>query len=311
MADEPVTRAEAERRGEVERGWLSVSERGSVLGIRFFVWCTTALGRAPARFFLRFVALYYVLFHGVGRRASADYLRRIYGQATFAMTYRHILRFSEALLDRAFIVSGKDRYFSVTRNGSENLLRLRREKRGAILLGAHVGSFEAMRLQSNKEALPLHILGHFSNARMLNAALDELNPGLNARVIPIDDANAHFGLRIRDLVRGGDMIGILGDRVGPDTRAVKARFLGDEASFPAGPFLLAALLKCPIYLTFGLYHAPNRYDLYCEPFAEEVVLPRERREEALKEHVQRFADRLEHFVRLAPDNWFNFYDFWK
>jgi predicted LPLAT superfamily acyltransferase len=292
-------------------GWLSVSERGSVLGIRFFVWSTTALGRGPARFFLRFVALYYVLFHHVGRRASRDYLRRIHGRATFAMQYEHVLRFSEALLDRAFIVSGKDHYFTVTSNGHDHLDRLLREKRGAILLGAHLGSFEAMRLQSAKEALPLHILGHFSNARMLNAALEKLNPGLNARVIPIDDSNVHFGLRIRDLVRAGDMIGILGDRVGPDTRAVKARFLGDEASFPAGPFLLAALLKCPIYLTFGLYHAPNRYDLYCEPFVEEVVLPRERREEALREHVQRFADRLEHFVRLAPYNWFNFYDFWK
>jgi predicted LPLAT superfamily acyltransferase len=288
-----------------------VSERGSVLGIRFFVWCTNALGRAPARFFLRFVALYYVLFHRVGRRASREYLQRIYGRVTLAMQYRHFLRFAEALLDRVFIVSGKDHYFAVTQNGHDYLVRLQADKRGAILLGAHLGSFEAMRLQSTKEALPLHILGHFANARMLNAALDKLNPGLNARMIPIDDASAHFGLRIRDLVRAGDMIGILGDRVGEGTRAVKARFLGDEASFPAGPFLLAALLKCPIYLTFGLYHAPNRYDLYCEPFVEEVVLPRERREEALKEYVQRFAERLEHFVRLAPDNWFNFYDFWK
>jgi predicted LPLAT superfamily acyltransferase len=65
-----------------------------------------------------------------------------------------------------------------------------------------------------------------------------------------------------------------------------------------------------VLLTFGLHRPPNRYELYCEPFAEQVLLPRAQREEALREHVQRFASRLEHYCRLAPDNWFNFYDFW-
>jgi predicted LPLAT superfamily acyltransferase len=82
-------------------------------------------------------------------------------------------------------------------------------------------------------------------------------------------------------------------------------------ALPVGPYLLAAILRCPIYLTFGLFHEPNRYDLYCEPFAERVELPRAAREEAARGYVQRYADRLEHFCRLAPDNWFNFYDYWR
>ena len=87
-------------------------------------------------------------------------------------------------------------------------------------------------------------------------------------------------------------------------------FLGAPASFPTGPYLLAAALGCPVYLGFGLYHEPNRYALYCEPFAERVVLPRATRAEAVRDHVARYAARLEHFCRLAPYNWFNFYDFW-
>jgi predicted LPLAT superfamily acyltransferase len=27
--------------------------------------------------------------------------------------------------------------------------------------------------------------------------------------------------------------------------------------------------------------------------------------------MQRYADRLEHYCRLAPYNWFNFHDFWQ
>ncbi|HME68691.1 MAG TPA: lipid A biosynthesis acyltransferase, partial [Myxococcota bacterium] len=74
--------------------------------------------------------------------------------------------------------------------------------------------------------------------------------------------------------------------------------------------LLASILRCPIYLTFGLHHVPNRYDLYCESFAEQVHLPRNQRDQVLAEYAQHFAERLEYFCRLAPDNWFNSFDFW-
>ena len=63
-------------------------------------------------------------------------------------------------------------------------------------------------------------------------------------------------------------------------------------------------------MTFGLYHEPNRYDLYCEPFAEQIELPRGARDAATRDYVQTYAARLEHYCRLAPDNWFNFYDYW-
>jgi predicted LPLAT superfamily acyltransferase len=86
--------------------------------------------------------------------------------------------------------------------------------------------------------------------------------------------------------------------------------LGEPARFPAGPFIIASLLQCPVYLVFGLFHRPNRYDLYCEPFAERVQLPRKTRQQALTTYAQKFADRLEHYCRLGPYNWFNFYDFW-
>ena len=65
-----------------------------------------------------------------------------------------------------------------------------------------------------------------------------------------------------------------------------------------------------MYLAFGLYEEPNRYALYCEPFAERVVLPRASRADALAAYAARYAARLEHYCRLAPYNWFNFYDFW-
>jgi predicted LPLAT superfamily acyltransferase len=64
-------------------------------------------------------------------------------------------------------------------------------------------------------------------------------------------------------------------------------------------------------LCFGLYRGGNRYDLQFEHFADSLQIERSRREAALREIMQRFCGRLEHYARSAPYNWFNFYDFWQ
>jgi predicted LPLAT superfamily acyltransferase len=51
--------------------------------------------------------------------------------------------------------------------------------------------------------------------------------------------------------------------------------------------------------------------MYFETFADTLAVERRRREQHLREAIVRFADRLEHYARDAPYNWFNFYDFWQ
>ena len=138
-----------------------------------------------------------------------------------------------------------------------------------------------------------------------------LDPERAATVIHIGDDPVGQMARVHARIEAGDFVALLGDRTGLNERTVEATFLGETAQFPAGPFLLASLMKCPVYLTFGLYRRPNRYELSCEPFAERLELPRRDREAALKDVVQRYADRLAHRARSAPYNWFNFYDFWQ
>ena len=77
-----------------------------------------------------------------------------------------------------------------------------------------------------------------------------------------------------------------------------------------GAILIAAMMHCPVILFFGLYHGGNRYEIFFERFAEEIVLNRNRRAEDIQYWTQRYVDRLEHYARLAPYNWFNFYPFW-
>lgn len=296
------------RSGRVD--WFHIAERGSVTGIWFVVVLSTVLGRAPARAFLRLLVPYYTAFHGQARRSSRDYLTRISGHATHAKVHDHILRFAQCTLDRLFFVQGKVDLFEVHSHGEEHLRKLSDERKGALLLGAHLGSFEAMQRMADARDMPINVVGYFKNAKMLSDALRKLNPRSTARLLALDTESIDFILKIRECIDRGELVALLADRTISEGRKARVDFLGSPASFPTGPYLLASILGCPTYLTFGLSSGPTRYDLYCEPFADRISLPRRGRQAALHSLAQRFADRLEHYCRLAPDNWFNFYDFW-
>jgi predicted LPLAT superfamily acyltransferase len=294
-----------------DRAWMTRPERGTVLGIRATLLFCRVFGRRGAGALLAVITFYYAVFAGKARAASQDYLRRIGQPHGFWASWRHIYTFARCALDRVFLVRGETSRFRVTHTGIEHLRRLQAEGRGALLLGAHLGSFEAMRACSVDKRLPIHILAYWQNARMINDFLRTVRADFDVRVIAIDPRDTSYILAAKEAIERGEMVAVLGDRVGVNDKTCTATFLGAPARFPTGPYTLAALLKCPIYLTFGLYHGPNRYDLYCEPFAEHLELPRGRREAATAAHVQRYAERLEHYCRLAPLNWFNFYEFWR
>jgi predicted LPLAT superfamily acyltransferase len=287
-----------------------MAERGSVMGIRFLVVTATLFGRRAASWVLPFIATWYALLDGKVRRASRDYLRRIHGRATLRQIIGHVRCFAQVTLDRLFFLRGRNSLFEITTHGEEHLSALVRERRGAVLLVAHLGSFEVLRGLSAARRFPINILGYFQNARLVNAVLRGLNPDIDARLIRIRPDDPTFIFEVEERIRAGEMVGTMGDRVGFDGKSARVPFLGGEADFPTGPYLMAAALRCPVYLAFGLYRSPNRYELHCEPFAERVELPRGRREEALRGLVARYAERLEAYCRRAPDNWFNFYDFW-
>ena len=290
--------------------WAELAERGSAFGIWFVVFLSRLFGRPVARAVVAVVVAYFVLVARGARRASAAYLRRMGRPSGLGAVYRHCLRFAHCTLDRLFWVTGRHHLFQVETHGSEILRGLAASRRGALLLGAHLGSFEALLGMGQRESLPINIVGYFKNAQRINGVLRRLNPQATAKLIHVDPG-VDFVLTLKERVEAGELVAILADRVGLGERAVEVDFLGGRAPMPSGPFLLASLLRCPVYLTFGLYREPNRYEMFCEPFADSIDLPRKERDAATRAHVQKYADRLATYVSRAPDNWFNFYDYWR
>jgi predicted LPLAT superfamily acyltransferase len=103
----------------------------------------------------------------------------------------------------------------------------------------------------------------------------------------------------------------MGDRLMAEAQSVRCEFLGEGAAFPSGSVRLAHVVRAPVVLFFGLYRGGNRYDIYLELLSESVQLSADHRQDDVRRWTQRYADRLAYYSRKAPDNWFNFYDFWQ
>jgi predicted LPLAT superfamily acyltransferase len=250
---------------------------------------------------------------GPERVASRAYLRRILGRkASLLEVFRHFLCFSTVTADRVFLMADRFSRFEVKITGLEHMDAGLRGGRGILVLGAHLGSFDSLRVLSLRNPnVKIRILLDVGQGAGITAMLNALNPKLAAMIIDARRPGAELVLAMQNALNENAVVSTLADRLRPGNPAIVANFLGDPAPFPSSPWLFAAALRVPVVLAFGLYRGGNRYDLHFEPFAFELPRDRRLRETALAEVVQRFADRLAHFARMAPYNWFNLYDFWE
>jgi predicted LPLAT superfamily acyltransferase len=299
-----------EPRAQREAAWLTNEERGTVAGIRFVVALCNLAGRRAARLFVSVLMAYYTLFAAQGRRASRAILSLLLGRpATWRDVYRHLRTFGLVTLDRVFLLQGKRELFDLEAHGTEHLTQLTEQKRGALLVGAHIGSFEVMRARAGGRGHDIRVLAYLGNAKKINQVFAALSPEMQSRIIQLGSFDSL--IRAKDALDQGAILAMLGDRTGLNEKTTHAMFMGRSAPFPTGPWLLAAALHCPVLLVFGVYRGGNRYELFCEPFAERVVLPRKAREAALQGYVQAYAARVEAIARQHPYNWFNLYNFWE
>jgi predicted LPLAT superfamily acyltransferase len=289
--------------------WLAQRERSNEPALRLLVWIARRLGRRAGRAVLVPACLYFLLFSLRARAASRDYLRRVLGRHPGVTDlFRHYYAFATVALDRVFFLSDRWELFDIAVHG-EHAVRERLDRgQGCFLLGAHLGSFEALRAPARRRGLRISIAMFEDNARNTARVLRSVNPQLQEDVIALGAPDSM--LRLNERLAGGGWVGMLGDRVLHEGARVRAPFLGGVAEFPTAPFRIAAIAGQPIVLMIGLYLGANRYQLHFEQLAEAPSARGAARDQATAELVRRYAARLEHYCRLAPYNWFNFYDFW-
>lgn len=229
-------------------------------------------------------------------------------------SYRHFLSFGETLLDKIIVWMGRIDPVQVDFPNRRLLLDLLEQKRGAMLLSGHIGNLEICQAIANLRGhIRLNILVHTKHAEKFNRLLGGRTGSATIRLIQVTELNPAIAIALQEKIEQGEFVVMVGDRIPVQGgRTVKASFLGREAEFPQGPYLLASLLRCPVYTLF-CYAKDGRYQVHLAPFAESIRVPRAepQRGRMLQDLARRYAETLEGHCRAAPLQWFNFYPYWK
>ncbi|WP_447737425.1 LpxL/LpxP family acyltransferase [Rhodanobacter soli] len=293
--------------------WQSRPEGGG----RFAIWLIRAIalygGRRMGRLCLYPITLYFFVRRGPERQASRKYLQRAFGRpATTWQVLKHIHCFAATILDRIFLLAHGEQPFRIETEGLELLDQRVAQGRGVLLFGSHQGSFEALRaIGARRPKMPLRVVLDKQKTPAMTELLEALAPDVGACVIDAAQDGTTIALAMAEACHDGALVAMLADRGRGHEVLRRTGFLGSSAPFPISPWLLAHTLQVPVVLCFGLYLGGNRYKLVFEPFSERVHIPRHDRGPALDALIARYAQRLEHYIHVAPYNWFNFYDFWQ
>ena len=306
--------------------WARQQEVKGLWGMRLMLLVWRLLGRKAFSLLLYPVVGVYWLTAATARRASQQWITRVREQLAARQmpipptltSYRHFQRFGEAMLDkiaswRGELQFGRDVVFTA---GAEETLNIS-DPRGKLLLVSHLGDVEACRalaqLQGGKT---INALVFSENAQRFKQIMTEMAPQAGLNLMPVNDIGPDTAILLQEKLDRGEWIAIVGDRIavnpqrGGEWRVCWSRFMGQVAPFPQGPFILAAILRCPVNLLFAL-RQQGKLRIYCEPFADPLLLPRADRQQALQHIIDRYAERLEHYALQSPLDWFNFFDFWR
>jgi predicted LPLAT superfamily acyltransferase len=301
-----------------EQHWAEQQERGSYWLMKLTAVGARLLGRRLLSPILYGVVMYFFLFGRTARRSAWQYQQRLADwSAQPALRPSHwrvfgqFMAFADALLDKLDVWNGKLRLEQIEVIDPALLRPQLRGERGQMLVGAHLGNLEVCRaLAELGEQVTMNVLVHTRHAERFNRLLGEAGAS-NLRLIQVSELDPAIMLQLSQRLERGEWLAIAGDRVPlHGARTVEVDFLGYPAAFPQGPWLLAGLLKCPLNLLFCLKQH-GRYQVILEPFAAAIEWRRSQRDQVIAEWAQRYAERLGHYCLQAPQQWFNFYPFWK
>lgn len=301
--------------------WAARGERSNRFALRAMAWIAVTLGRPVARLVLVPITLYFLLAAGGARRNSARYLARVLGRRpSWRERWRHLHDFASTVLDRVYLARGELHRFEIDVEGHGMAADAAARGPGVVMLGAHVGSFEALHAVGRlRTTLRVAMAMYPDNARMIHETLQTLAPGFELGIIAIGRPGST--LAIRDWLDAGGLVGLLGDRrlggaagrsAGSGGGVVEIPFLGKPVDFTDGPLRLAQLLRRRVVFMSAVYLGGRRYAVRFDPLADftSPAADAAQAEARVRDALHAYVGRLEALVRAHPTNWFNFYDYW-
>ena len=291
--------------------WQSLPERSNAFWLKLITWIALHGGRWVSRPLLYPITAYFLIFRNSTVPASRRYLRKALNrEPDWRDIFRQYHTFACTLLDRLFVLSNQDHRLKIDVHGLDILERFASHKKGCLLVGSHLGSFEIIRaVGRTRRGLRVKALMYGEATPQITRLYRDLNPTLHEDIIPVGGPATLVGLD--GYLEAGGLLALLGDRCVSGDKRLQCEFFGEQAWFPQTPLLLSQILKVPMLFFVCLHTGWGRYEVHFEELASYQPIDRLQRPLEAQRVMQHYVDRLQHYCRKSPYNWFNFHDVWQ
>lgn len=276
------------------------------------------------------ISFFFYIFSKRGRVEAKNYQRQMKeftgGKVPLKISpFKQILSFSLCVMEKMEGWLGNYHYNElVTHDDDLKSLQSQLELgKGALFIGSHLGNIELLRSLSSfgengvSRKISVTAIIELKSTEQFNRTLKEVNPNVDFQVIDPEKIGVNTIAELQEQIENGGLVVITGDRTSARSRSriIREKFLGKEADFPYGVFVLALLLKAPTYYVFGLRTKTAslrpKYHIFVEKSKVDFESPSSKRDEKIHALCKEFVVKLEKYCIQFPYQWYNFYNFWK
>lgn len=284
--------------------------RGGSLGHLCFVITIKHLGVRAAYTLLYFVVPYFIPFAPKSTKAIWNYNRTILNYnhlKSFFKLLVHYYRFGQTIIDKVAIANGLQNRYKFDFENYPQFIELLNSGKGLIMIGAHVGNWEIGGPFFGDYGSKLNIVMFNAEYQKIKDILERSTSTKNYKIIPLNEDGIDSILKIKGALDNKEYVCFQGDRFMNDNNKMLQRFMGQDAYFPSGPYLLASRLNVPVVFYFSTRERGLRYKFHFT-LAEPIV--KNKTEKPENQLLNQYTVQLEEIVKKYPQQWFNFYKFW-
>ncbi len=181
--------------------------------------------------------------------------------------------------------------------GAEEYLSARADRRGAVLLTAHMGAFEVGLAALPMAEKKIHVVFKRDRVDGFEKLRLKLRQSLNVSEAAVDDGMAVW-MRLREALLNDEVVAVQGDRVMPGQKGLRVPLLGGSVLLPTGPFKLALAAGSPVIPIFSIRRPGGSVLIQIHP-----AIHVDNRECGIEQAVGEFAKILARVLGEFPEQW--------
>lgn len=285
--------------------------RGGEWGYLFFIYLIKYLGITSSYAFLRLIVLYFIPFAPKATASTWIYARKIlnYNRAqSVKLLFCNYYRLGQVLIDKVAIGNGMVDKYHFKFDCYQEFLDVLNGDQGVVMIGAHVGNWEIGAPFFDKYEKKINILMYDAEHQKIKEILKKNGTAAKYKIIPVNEDDLTHVFKMTDALNKKEYVCFQGDRYVNKDKLLTCSFMGEMASFPAGPFILASRMKVPVVFYFAMREPSRTYHFH---FAMVDKIIRNKNKKPEQVLLEQYASNLEKLLKQYPEQWFNYYRFWE